>query len=209
MLLAVAAAGRASADDALSCTAARPDRIDALSAIGLEPVGFPAELAELAADAAELWNSAPCDATARPRFLVGAPGERTLVVRWIDGTAAAPNVCGSFSRGEIRLYAFARDPERGRLERCGEGGRLVEILAHELGHALGLYDQRAPQCSTRIMGQLVRRFDGSIAAREIHGEECRAVAQRFLTLTERLQRTFQDDPQLATIGPASAAWGLQ
>lgn len=204
------AASAAELDDDTLCTTARAERIDALSSIGLRPEGFPTRLASVTAEAAQLWNLAPCDATGRPRFLVGVPGDRTIVVRWIEGaTAAAPGVCGGFAGNEIRLYAFARQPARGGLERCGDPARLVEILAHELGHALGLYDQRSSQCSDRIMGQLVRRADGSITGRAVHAEECSAVGQRFVTLAERLQRTRHDDPLLATIGPAAPAWGLQ
>ncbi len=205
-----AAAAAADRGEAALCTAARSDRIDALSSIELRAEGFPPQLDDVTADAAALWNSAPCNAADRPRFLLGAPGDRTLLVHWNEGlTAAAAGVCGSFSGNEIHLYAFARDPGSGGLERCGDRARLVEVLAHELGHALGLYDQRSSPCAERIMGQLVRRADGSIAARRVHAEECRAVGQRFLTLEERLERTLHDDPLLATLGPSAPAWGLQ
>jgi hypothetical protein len=196
------------ADDGGHCAAARFERIDALSTIGLEPIDFPPRLAEVPFAAAALWNDAPCAAAERPRFVAGR-GDRTLIVRWIDGVAmSSAGVCGAFAGREIRLYAFARDPFDGRLLRCGESARLVEILAHELGHALGLFDQRAPECGQRIMGQLVRRADGSIAARSVHAEECAAVAARFLTAAERLERLRAEETRIATVEPPWSAVAL-
>jgi hypothetical protein len=180
------------------CAAARTERIDALTTIGLEPVDFPPNLAEVPLAAATLWNEAPCAAAERPRFVAGR-GERTLVVRWVGGVSSSAGVCGTFSGREIRLYAFARDPlDGGGLIRCGESARLAEILAHELGHALGLFDQRAPECGGRIMAQLVRRADGSLAARRVHAEECVAAASRFLTLAERRDQARGDEPRIAS-----------
>ena len=202
LLFLAAGAAALPADGGETCTAARTERVDALSTIGIEPVDFPPRLAAVPLAAAALWNEAPCAAAGRPRFVAGG-GDRTLVVRWIAGAStSSEGVCGAFAGREIRLYAFARDPFDGRLLHCGESARLVEILAHELGHALGLFDQRAPECRGRIMGQLVRRGDGSIAARSVHAEECAAAASRFLTLAERLEQARGGEPwQVAAFDP--------
>jgi hypothetical protein len=188
------------------CAVARAERVDAISTIALRAVDLPSRLDGVVARAAALWNEAPCAAPERPRFVIGQ-GDRTLDVRWIEGTAASgAGVCAAFSGRVIRLFSFARD-RAGALRRCAEGERLAETLAHELGHALGLYDQRSAACSDRMMGQLAQRADGSLAPRRIHAEECLAVAARFLTDSERLARASRDEPAIAALGsgPWSAA----
>lgn len=188
------------------CAVARAERVDALSTIGLRAVELPARLGGIVERAAALWNEAPCAAPERPRFLVGE-GDRTLEVRWIEGVAASgADVCAAFSGRVIRLFSFARD-RAGVLRRCAGGERLAETLAHELGHALGLYDQRSAACGDRMMGQLALRADGSLAPRRIHADECLAVAARFLTDAERLASASEPDMPIAALarGPWSAA----
>lgn len=197
----------AAQDSDAACTALRSARIDALSVIGIEASGFPAELAHVPFEAARLWNEAACNASGRPRFVIGA-GERTLTVIYVAGTPTRTGgACATFTRDEIRLYAFTRDPLRHELVRCGDGPRLAEIVAHELGHALGLADQYDATCQDRIMSQLARRSDGSVGSRAIHHEECRAVEGRFFTLAERLEAETAT-VRVARLSPPATSWAL-
>jgi len=196
----LASSASAETPDLPTCEPERSPRVDALSTIGLRAIGLPRNVETALAEAASLWNLAPCEASGRPRFVLGAPGERTLAVRWLGFAAAAePGVCGSFTGKEIRIFGFARDRETGALARCGDRDRLVEVIAHELGHALGLRDQMQPACSGQIMGQLVRRPDGELVERTVHAEECVAVERRFLTVSERLAGLATGEGSIASV----------
>jgi hypothetical protein len=193
------------ADGEERCAAPRGPAIDGLTSIGLQLVDFPNDLAPSVAEAAALWNGAPCATAGRPRFLLGAGGERTIRVRRVAGfDDDARGVCASFARGEIRLFAFARVPGGGEPVPCVGRERLVEIVAHELGHVLGLADQRAPECAGAIMGQLVRARSGEIAPRRITAAECRAVERRLLTLAERRAGGRGAAERSAALGTGSA-----
>ncbi|MCP4205374.1 MAG: hypothetical protein GY769_25975 [bacterium] len=112
-----------------------------------------------------------------PPFFVGREGSQTLVVRFARTSSGLPR-CGSFRGRTIVLYAFAVD-RTGRLRSCRSP---VDLLAHELGHALGLRD--APEdlaCHAYTMSNL---HDSDPLSRQVQPEECRAVAERWLTSQE-------------------------
>lgn len=186
LLLAAAMAAPAAASDAAApCVAGRLAPPGGLSRIALEAVGFPRALRDVPRLATEMWNAGHCNAGRFPRFTLDGDGDRRLRVRWIDGVSPEPGVCGRFARDEIELYAATLTPVQRKPLRCGDRQRITETLAHELGHALGLLDVRGPACAGRIMDQLRRRADGTLAPRAVHAEECAVADRRFHTLAER------------------------
>lgn len=56
---------------------------------------------------------------------------------------------------------------------------IVDNLAHELGHLLGLSDQNRPECSRFIMSGARRREGGSYQPRFIQQSECSFVLSRW------------------------------
>lgn len=184
LLLAIAVAAPGAASDA-PCVVGRLAPPGGLSRIALEAVGFPHALRDAPRLAAEMWNAGHCNAGRFPRFTLDGDGDRRLRVRWIDGVAPEPGVCGRFVRDEIELYAATLTAVQREPLRCGDRHRVAETLAHELGHALGLLDVRGPACAGRIMDQLRLRTDGTLAPRAVHAEECAVADRRFQTLAER------------------------
>jgi hypothetical protein len=139
--------------------------------IGLVPVApFPPELLD---EAIRGWRGCPGYATEFPRFVIG-PATRTLTIRHHPGSSGASR-CGRLSGNTVSIYTWARGVD-GKPVRCAP---LALILAHELGHALGLDDAPDdPACRSIIMAQVDPRDP---EARAVGGQECAAVARLWRT----------------------------
>lgn len=191
LLAALSALGARDAlgQEAPACVALSARPIQAIGAIHLVVEEEPLWLEELARHAAAMWNRAGCSGEQRfPRIDLETPRQphRRIRVRWEPGfNVAEPRSCGSFVGAEIVLYGRAIDPRTRALGSCGSPDRVVETLAHELGHALGLRDLYEPACYGSIMSQLVWVGENAILPRAVRSYECDAADLAFDTPSER------------------------
>jgi hypothetical protein len=141
--------------------------------IALEPdPTLPPALVEAAID---LWTACANYGSGFPRLVTGTLGSRVIRIEPVSRIEGSR--CGSFAASTIRLHATARDGAR--VVPCTPSDR---ILAHEIGHALGLAD--APpieSCRNHIMAPAFHPRD---AARLVQPSECQAVGQHWLTPEE-------------------------
>lgn len=142
--------------------------------------GLPRGLLE---EAVALWQACPGYGLDFPVFATDedpAPQAftpaRTLTVEYHPRSGSA--TCGRFRGNEVHVYAFAVDG-RGRRRHCGKPAL---ILAHELGHVLGLADGSKEDICRRHMMAYVDEFNRY--ERWVHPTECRAAGQRWLTRAE-------------------------
>ena len=104
-------------------------------------------------DAIEIWERG-CDALYAagriPRLLANRPGDRSVRIELDAKVSPREGVCGVFNAATIKVWGFAQ--RHGKVKSCGPVARLI---AHELGHVLGLGD--APpdrQCCNHIMSPI-------------------------------------------------------
>ena len=123
-------------------------------------------------DAIAIWERGCTELYAAgrlPHLLPGRPGDRSVRVD-VDGKVSpVDGVCGVFSAASIKVWGFAI--RAGKVQSCGPTARLI---AHELGHVLGLGD--APelrQCCNHIMSPIWP--DKLLLERALPGE-CEIVA---------------------------------
>lgn len=164
---------RGSSQSAGTCTATKSQGMALGEAIGIEAApGLPRRLV---ADAIALWSACANYGAGFPRLVAGSHGSRVIRVEQVRGVEGRR--CGSFTANTIRVHAFARDGDR--LVPCQSAER---ILAHEIGHALGLADAPdLPGCRGYIMAGA---FDPRGGGRRVHPSECQVVGQRWLTPEE-------------------------
>jgi hypothetical protein len=132
--------------------------------------------AEIVQAALAMWGTCATYGAGFPQFSLDRGPERELWVRLV--AASGRSVCGELRGNEIRLYAFAQQPD-GSVRRCNS---FAGTLAHELGHVLGLLD--APDealCSSHIMARLPATGGDR---RAVQLGECNAVDARWRTATE-------------------------
>jgi hypothetical protein len=142
--------------------------------IGIEAPGVPPEAVEGAVD---LWQQCPEYGLDFPAFVTGRGEARTITVRCHPQSEST--ACATFVGNRIDLFSFAVD-ERGKRRPCGPRKLL---LAHELGHVLGLADARGEgSCTRNIMSDI---FKTNRSRRWVHEEECRAAGLRWLTQVEQ------------------------
>jgi hypothetical protein len=150
------------------------------SAIGLEAgLGVPAAVL---AEAISLWEGCAGYGHGFPHLIEEGKGDLSLHVR-IETARPGEGRCGTFGRGKIVLFTTVRD-DRGQLHSCGSAG---ELLAHEIGHVLGLADGWSPgRCPSHIMSPLeAAALDRRRPRRrQVKEDECRAADDRWLTWEE-------------------------
>jgi hypothetical protein len=165
----------ASATGEPHCTALKPGKPRHSESIGI--LYSPSVPRELVEGAVELWAGCEGYGTEFPPLLIGREGTQTIKVKLVKGGSTGPR-CGSFVGRAIVLHAFARD-SKGRLQSCGSR---ADGLAHELGHFLGLLDSpETAGCRDHAMA-LVDVSERN--RRAVKPEECRAVAERWVTPSE-------------------------
>jgi hypothetical protein len=137
---------------------------------------------DLVASAVGMWRECPGYGESFPRFVTDGEGDMTLTVRRESRTTGAAH-CAYIGRREIVLFDQVRTHD-GVVLSCG---RLEPYLAHELGHVLGLADQKGGRrCQPHVMAPILEeslaraRPDG----RRVQPAECRAADQRWLTGSE-------------------------
>ena len=112
---------------------------------------------------------------AEPFAVVTPVRSLTVQYHWLSGSSA----CGRFRGHEIHVYAFALNAA-GQEVHCGSP---VLVLAHELGHVLGLADGDEDEiCREHIMAQIEA---STRYRRRVHESECQVASQRWLTAAER------------------------
>lgn len=197
----------AQAQEGAACVGLTARPTQAIGAIHLLVDQDPPWLEELALRAAAMWNDVGCHGADRfPRVSLSRPTlpHRRIRLRWEPGfNAAEPRSCGSFVGADIVLYGRAIDPRTRALGGCGNPDRVVETLAHELGHALGLRDRYEPACYGSIMSQLVWVGENSILPRAVQAYECDAADLAFDTPAER--RRLSRRPVLLAAAPSTEA----
>ena len=128
--------------------------------------------AELRA-AVAVWQRCCADAfagSAIPELWVNQPGDRTVYIDYIDSTSPRPGACGSFNGATITLWNFTLHGDKRVL--CAPR---VRLIAHEIGHILGLADApRQAECASDIMAPV--RVEGAWSA-AVAPRECELAAR--------------------------------
>jgi hypothetical protein len=123
------------------------------------------------------WQRCDQYASGFPRFVVGE-GRGPRVEIHFEKHTPGPGYCGLFAGGVITLHHLARVGDR--IVPCP---RLDRVLAHELGHVLGLRDvAKGMRCPTFIMSEIV---EAGPPLQTVSRAECGAVARRWMTSRER------------------------
>jgi hypothetical protein len=158
-----------------ACTRLTTDQIRAGDEIVLLPIDDLVTKA-LLQDAIGRWRRCDGYATAFPRFVIGDGHGRRVKVRLENGVPGAGH-CGLFSGEVITLHRLARVDNA--IVRCPS---LARVLAHELGHVLGLRDiERVQGCPSFIMSGIV---EASPTLQRVAKAECNAVDRRWRTSVE-------------------------
>ena len=162
--------------DAEACSNYRTQAVYAGKDIGILFDSTVDGASELVAEAITMWEGCSNYGHDFPRFSLNTQGTRTITLEFFPNEAGEGR-CGSFGQERIRIYGFQR--RVGGLVSCGN---LVQNLAHELGHALGLSDgDSAQRCQLHVMSWI--NFDNA-HRRRVQPGECAAVGKRWLTMTE-------------------------
>lgn len=137
------------------------------------------------------WTACERSSTGFPRLTLDAPAPIEVWVRYVRGNSQSER-CAFFARREIVLFGAALD-RAGKPYPCSPA---EVLLAHELGHVLGLADApRGGACALAIMAQDDPRF---ARLRAVQPEECAAVDRRWRTAVERSEvlaaRAFAPGP---------------
>jgi hypothetical protein len=161
------------------CVRAKPGGPELGDAIGLVvgegPPGDRQAAAAVLVEALDFWRACPEFGRRFPAIDAGIVAGRTYVVRFAGYSAGTR--CGYVRGNTIVVHAAAR--AGGQLVSCGRPAR---VLAHELGHVLGLADAPLDAgCDWGIMSAVdIHHRD---RPRVLPGE-CRAVEGRWLVSAE-------------------------
>lgn len=174
-----------------ACSSYRTDALFVGTSIGLQLETEHAKAAGILAQAIGMWERCQNYGRGFPFFVVGEPGTRTLRVEFLP-EVAGDEKCGSFGQETIRIYGYQR--VGGEMFSCGD---LVQNLAHELGHALGLGDGNSAQrCQLHVMSWITA---DNAYRRQVQPAECQAAGQRWLTAEELTSVQASADLSVASL----------
>lgn len=168
---------------------------------------LPPSLRQFVGSAADLWNDADCNkavpnAHYTYEFPILAPDNsqgagRTVEIKYFSGfnpgNAAA---CGNFAGNTISLFEKAR--VNGVPTLCTSGPVVLDTLAHEFGHLLGLQDQYDTNCNGYIMSQAGFTPSGNYVDRHVRSNECEKVAEVNKTPAEQLAAECAENPSICS-----------
>ena len=153
-------------------------------------------------DARGAWNASSCNQSEQggsgvrgfPRFDASGSGIPQIQIQRANMHPTERGVCGWFegtfdgSSATITVYDNLRNAA-GQTKNCRLGNRYVlgELLAHELGHYLGLDDRDPGQCTTYIMAEIPVNSQGDAnTGRSVKPTECDAADEGNTTTQEVL-----------------------
>jgi hypothetical protein len=172
-----------------SCAELRNEAIAWADEIVLVPIDPSTE--QVAEAAIERWQRCDEYSIAFPRFVLGAGQGRIVEIVIEDGLPGLGD-CGSFVGDVITIYRRAL-VDNERILICPKPDR---ILAHELGHVLGLRDMDAQRgCPSFIMSEVAA---GRPPLQRVAKDECRAVDRKWMTSHERDSDTSTDQVGIAS-----------
>ena len=148
-------------------------------------------------DGMGLWNAPTCNKTGYdfPRFVEGSPAEADLEISYQDGISSVlspstlSTVCGLITGDENRsgINLYSRFRTAGGLElNCPDTQlTLADLVAHELGHYLGLAES---SCTDHIMGPMTYGVSDGAAMhfpiRKVQPGECSKAEELNFTKRE-------------------------
>ena len=160
------------------------------------PNSLPSFVKQAVRSGMALWNDPECNKTGYdfPKFVESNPAEAELYVLYKDelgpeNPSTGATVCGEINseedRGDITLYTKFLDSS-GILLNCPDTAFILkDIVAHELGHYLGLGESA---CLNFIMGPMSFSVSGGVAthfpSREIQAAECAKAEELNFTRRE-------------------------
>lgn len=146
------------------------------TSILLDPMGGVTSAASTALGAAMgQWNTKCSNVV--PTFITSGSGSYTIPVVFIAGTSPSTGVCGGscgcFSANDKKMRIY--DESSNNVE-CGS--KWEALIAHELGHVLGLDDAMDSDCAGSLMGPILT------STLMVTTDECMAVDGKWTTPNE-------------------------
>lgn len=170
-----------------TCTATK-----ATSGAHVETIGVHASLdvpAGTLQQAFEIWDHCRDFGFEMPEFSNGAMTSQRLVVRYHRAGKIVGH-CGMIQGSLVTVFAFAYD-ERGKAFSCGPP---AVVLAHEIGHFLGLLDSPAHRaCRNHLMAAVPPHNAGE---RTVDREICAAVNTLWQAALESPRQRGLDGPSI-------------
>lgn len=147
--------------------------------------------------AIERWQACGSYGRGFPFLQVGAEGAtQTILVRFeILAPDGQKKRCGKYKGDEIVVYRLALG-SRNQVRGCGS---LVDNLAHEMGHALGLMD--APDVSDCLWHVMAEIHSANFYDRPVTEDACEAVDAWWVTPFETPTRADRPRPSASAPPP--------
>lgn len=146
--------------------------------------GLPQGLHQGFQDGMAKWNRSSCNADLNndgrgdlfPHMSLAAWGStRTFQTAYVDGYHSSdPHRCADFAGNTVRIYRNATTAS-GTEILCTNPLIWNQVIAHEIGHILGLRHPISSSCQGYIMDVIRARPDGSFVPRTVRSSECAMV----------------------------------